>query len=41
LRGVKLQTTDIQFLNHTIWGATAGMLLTLKRLIEERRPGPP
>lgn len=41
LGGVKLQTTDIQFLNHTIWGATAGMLLTLRRLIAERRPTPP
>lgn len=41
LRGVKLQTTDIPFLNHTIWGATAGMLLTLQRLVEERRLGPP
>jgi 8-oxo-dGTP pyrophosphatase MutT (NUDIX family) len=38
LRGVKVDTTEIPFLNHTIWGATAGILLTLRRLIGERRP---
>jgi 8-oxo-dGTP pyrophosphatase MutT (NUDIX family) len=39
--GASLQTTEIPFLNHPIWGATAGMLLTLHRLVQERRPSAP
>ncbi len=41
LGGVSLRTTEIPFLNHTIWGATAGMILTLRRLVQERRPTTP
>lgn len=40
LGGVALQTTEIPFLSHTIWGATAGMILTLRRLVQERRSTP-
>jgi 8-oxo-dGTP pyrophosphatase MutT (NUDIX family) len=41
LGGVSLQTTEIPFLNRTIWGATAGMLMTLRRLVQERGSSPP
>jgi len=32
-----VETTDIPFGARTIWGATAGMLMTLRRLVLERR----
>jgi 8-oxo-dGTP pyrophosphatase MutT (NUDIX family) len=35
LGGVSLETTDIPYGTRIIWGATAGMLLTLRRLVQE------
>ncbi len=36
--GVVLQAYDIPYGERTIWGATAGMLLTLRRLLQARAP---
>jgi len=38
LGGVTLLTYDIPFGDRNIWGATAGMLLTLRRLLRARSP---
>jgi 8-oxo-dGTP pyrophosphatase MutT (NUDIX family) len=36
LAGVTLEATDIRYGERNIWGATAGMLLTLRRLLQAR-----
>jgi 8-oxo-dGTP pyrophosphatase MutT (NUDIX family) len=38
LGGVKLEVYDIPYGDRNIWGATAGMLLTLRRLLQARVP---
>jgi 8-oxo-dGTP pyrophosphatase MutT (NUDIX family) len=38
LGGVTLEVYDIPYGNRNIWGATAGMLLTLRRLLQARAP---
>jgi 8-oxo-dGTP pyrophosphatase MutT (NUDIX family) len=38
LGGVMLEAYDIPYGNRNIWGATAGMLLTLRRLLQARVP---
>jgi len=38
LGGVTLEVYDIPYGNRNIWGATAGMLLTLRRLLQARPP---
>ncbi|MDP9011435.1 MAG: CoA pyrophosphatase [Pseudomonadota bacterium] len=38
LGGVTLEVYDIPYGNRNIWGATAGMLLTLRRLLQARVP---
>lgn len=40
LGGVPLETIEIPFGERTIWGATAGMLLTLRRLVREGKACP-
>jgi hypothetical protein len=37
--GVEIDVLDIPFGEHNIWGATAGMILTLYRLCMEGRAG--
>ena len=37
LGGAVLQTTEIHYAGHIIWGATCGMLMTLRRLVMENR----
>jgi 8-oxo-dGTP pyrophosphatase MutT (NUDIX family) len=37
--GVTLETYDIPYADRNIWGATASMLLTLRRLLQERPAG--
>jgi 8-oxo-dGTP pyrophosphatase MutT (NUDIX family) len=38
LGGVSLEVYDIPYGDRNIWGATAGMLLTLRRLLQARAP---
>jgi 8-oxo-dGTP pyrophosphatase MutT (NUDIX family) len=40
LGGMTLETTEIPYGDRTIWGATAAMLLTLRRLVRERKACP-
>ncbi|MFI4890759.1 MAG: NUDIX hydrolase [Steroidobacterales bacterium] len=40
LGGVTLETIEIPYAGRTIWGATAGMLLTLRRLVRESKACP-
>jgi hypothetical protein len=36
-----LEVHDIPYGERNIWGATAGMLLTLRRMLQSARPGTP
>jgi hypothetical protein len=38
LAGVTMEVYDIPYGDRNIWGATAGMLLTLRRLLQARVP---
>ena len=40
LAGSALTVYDIPYGERNIWGATAGMLLTLRRLLQARADGP-
>jgi 8-oxo-dGTP pyrophosphatase MutT (NUDIX family) len=40
LAGLDIDVHDIPYGNRNIWGATAGMLLTLRRMLLARGPGP-
>jgi 8-oxo-dGTP pyrophosphatase MutT (NUDIX family) len=40
LGGVTIEVHDIPYGNRNIWGATAGMLMTLRRMLQSRREPP-